>query len=1275
MICVLSLPMSPSADIPISTVRASVTYSIMPASRGIRKSRNHYKSLPLPSLPRSLQSAPSIPNTSLNVHYQIEKSQCLHPGNTLLDTNNEGDLVACPVDHAQQPVPQPPDQLAAQPIFPENEIDDDGNGIPFPDIDIADGPPPDDGGEEEEVAIAVEPLIPNWLVLWSIYLSTGAHAVSETQSVLIRRLLSIAFHTHPLHWRENETEFINLQLPQVGRDHGSLPSYTTIWRTVRPRVLRHLTLPLAAIQCPSYRSGGVAYSSIHTIDPPTNTMVDVVLSSQHAIQDISTPIIWDLFQSIDVDDEPSIIHDRHIQYDVRRSFVADESLLGNVQPFRVLVGDIVDIHCREAVSPLSQIGIYHRHAQENGLNVIRARVQSIYGIQNYRRFDEPHGEDDIADSNIPPFLQFVDYDVTSDDDIMPGKLLLKPGDICVSLSFITEAGANLALFSSTVLLVYRFWVDGNEDRRHILHLAQDVEAPPGQRTTTDNMSEYFSLLTDDGNTRHIAVARVVLHNNDASRFANEGTQRIPSTGQLANGENYFIYRFNIYTDGFMPSAHDAISLHGVYISVLNFGVHAHISTDSTRIVSLTSDDVTPYSIHEAIRADVEVGTTTGFPAFDANGNPCRIFLDVVGITGDTPALNYALDIRGLRNICPCHRCIQRAEGFPLPFAVIPPAGAETSYTRHSFRHQAINDSNAPEVILREFGIKGIVPTSAYPFQRYSRMLLTSRPNVPTNTNGVPILPSIFEPYAASFICPDHLLTGLAKSAIAIAVRSLREGQRQIFSDEMQHVFSINRLTPNAPIVTDVVNSHIRNMTCTDLYNCIVFMPFVYVRAVSLGIPQGLPFPTRYVAVFTLVYNLSILTAAIWMRPRNDNYIADVQRLTIKYMTDIQEMAPTLTAVFQGLLNRPNLHRLYEFAFRTLPYIDHASFTAELNLEKRHKHLKRSITRSNGKVVHRFAMRNIVVEDWKSRLGHLRMPLTVDNPDDARSARRLICGAQTAQIQQDPSPVLVERLNAILAGPGLAPSQELPSPGHTCPRSNTHRSRDILASAYYQARTFRMNTDFYNGLRPEIRAHFQNNAVQDPQQAGDNLGEEALLSFLRLPYAPTWSSPDSPPPQRIHTASIIEMRCYSSSNYEIQAPFVFQTQRSLALDVPQEDEGIMLWYVQDILTTSRLGTSDDIVLLLYPILHQNDDAFPVIPPPNYINAIPPESHFPTARITRGNLPVAARLNNTVIRVGNYPVTFLPHEEEAENDDDAPPPPPILESFIAIRKSHGFPPHHS
>ncbi len=90
---------------------------------------------------------------------------------------------------------------------------------------------------------------------------------------------------------------------------------------------------------------------------------------------------------------------------------------------------------------------------------------------------------------------------------------------------------------------------------------------------------------------------------------------------------------------------------------LNLPLSSRSSTNAVRVLSLTPPGVSGGSILMRILQDVLEGATKGFVDYDAEGRKRLICLDLVGLTGDTPALNYYLDTLGHNATSCCHLCV------------------------------------------------------------------------------------------------------------------------------------------------------------------------------------------------------------------------------------------------------------------------------------------------------------------------------------------------------------------------------------------------------------------------------------------------------------------------------------------------------------------------------------------------------------------------------------------------------------------------------------------
>jgi len=138
--------------------------------------------------------------------------------------------------------------------------------------------------------------IPNWLVLWGYYLMTGTSSLRKTQYNIIRDLLSLAFASNLLHFRMREADFIGAVHPLIYRGTAFLPSFTSICRYSQDVLYPRLTVPIREVQLLTTRYP--ASSFMNTIDVANvgNRMVNMVMPSSYALEDIATPATWRHFR-------------------------------------------------------------------------------------------------------------------------------------------------------------------------------------------------------------------------------------------------------------------------------------------------------------------------------------------------------------------------------------------------------------------------------------------------------------------------------------------------------------------------------------------------------------------------------------------------------------------------------------------------------------------------------------------------------------------------------------------------------------------------------------------------------------------------------------------------------------------------------------------------------------------------------------------------------------------------------------------------------------------
>jgi len=302
------------------------------------------------------------------------------------------------------------------------------------------------------------------------------------------------------------------------------------------------------------------------------------------------------------------------------------------------------------------------------------------------------------------------------------------------------------------------------------------------------------------------------------------------------------------------------------------------------------------------------------------------------------------------------------------------------------------------------------------------------------------------------------------------------------------------------------------------------------------------------------------------------------------------------------------------------------------------------------------MRNMAVQDWKSRLALLPLPIDPAHTTSTRAAYRLLAGRDTADAPvEGVNADLTERINTILIGPGFPPSQEFPAHGNVCPPSNAKLTQSFMRIALNNGTSFLEDSDIWNTLPVRAQAFLRENILMNP----DLEDEEVPFHFLKIPSVASWSVEGSRSPFVIREDTVLAIRVYSPGNMAAHNPHLLQVHRSLCeeTDSPNHtNPGIMYWYLEQIILPHYRAGVLGAILILYPVTHHNDNAFPIIPHGNNPPHVPEEAQFPAARIVRDHGRFVARIDESMERIGRY--IF---------DRDNP------DVFVALNRRHGYPPH--
>ncbi len=153
----------------------------------------------------------------------------------------------------------------------------------------------------------------------------------------------------------------------------------------------------------------------------------------------------------------------------------------------------------------------------------------------------------------------------------------------------------------------------------------------------------------------------------------------------------------------------------------------------------------------------------------------RIFLDLVGFIGDTPAINSVLDVLGYTSSSCCHLCKMMRRSNSIVgsrYARRDYHAFSSSVCRGMYQHTAVRDCGANPENLRLLGISAKVRQNHLPIHDLQVRMMQIRNQIPTTKGGTPIISGFLDPYRACLIAPDHLLTGHFRDCVNVAFRLL-----------------------------------------------------------------------------------------------------------------------------------------------------------------------------------------------------------------------------------------------------------------------------------------------------------------------------------------------------------------------------------------------------------------------------------------------------------------------------------------------------------------------
>ncbi len=463
------------------------------------------------------------------------------------------------------------------------------------------------------------------------------------------------------------------------------------------------------------------------------------------------------------------------------------------------------------------------------------------------------------------------------------KPLIKPGDTIAllkpqfqcngepsSLTVLTEVDRD-----SRLCIVHRFWTEREERSRHLLFIDGGAELP-GFSSSEQRCDTFFrsflSGMSVDATTKAMDVRAVTIKRLHPNPRGPARFRPISSVGTLQSGEPYFIYRFLLFWDGFQITTGKQSSGDGLYLQCINLPSAARNSQHSVRILAQSPPGVNVSELIVKLIPDLIAGSTEGFKDVDGDGNIRRVFLDLVGVLGDTPALNEVLDVLGHTSTFCCHLCrFSRGSSTILGarYAGLSPCAAQTASRRGFYQHTAVRDCKANDEACRMLGIRPASHSSKLPLHAIRLAMEQCRSMTPCLADGTPLLPCILDPYRACLVAPDHLLTGHAKDCINLAYKLIpTRAHREACERSLKRIMHDAGL-PVQNQYYDPTKKSLYSLSMTDIYAIVLVAEISLEEGLnSAPLPENLSSEAeeKIRSSISLVRSCARLSALLWHKP-------------------------------------------------------------------------------------------------------------------------------------------------------------------------------------------------------------------------------------------------------------------------------------------------------------------------------------------------------------------------------------------------------------------------
>ncbi len=485
-------------------------------------------------------------------------------------------------------------------------------------------------------------------------------------------------------------------------------------------------------------------------------------------------------------------------------------------------------------------------------------------------------------------------------------------------------------------------------------------------------------------TKSMKTMRIIHAETDLSDPIHDESSYSASKGTLSDGRKYLVYRFLMYSDGFLGFRGKSGTMNGIYILLLGISPEKRTENSCIRKIALTPPGVSAGDVFKIIVDDMLKGMVEGIVVHLAN-EEFVIFLDPVAFTVDGPEAAVLTGTMGSSADMPCHLCcFRRAKNQNF-------VGSRYGYDANLESSDPVLRRTADRSIdivekgakcCKEIGIKKIYSS----LSKMAQKIKSVSNSIPLNSNQVKVVPGCFDTYQNVLISPDHVLYGNSENILEACIVSMRPNDRLKFEKTIISMLNRNGLSAGNRILSSC-NRKVATKSISDIYSIM----FVSTSALDIVVePQKKhKKDKRYIndleRIKELLNKLQNIIRIIQWNPSKDidseldineynmknGYwrLERLQRYVKEYCKLVHELCKSNSSVWI-ILDKPNLHRLVELSVHTMPRIGNVKYGEELILEKSHQSMKRGIEHSNNKNAQLQAMNDYLIDTFLCRLKEL-----------------------------------------------------------------------------------------------------------------------------------------------------------------------------------------------------------------------------------------------------------------------------------------------------------------